>query len=291
MTRIIEAGSLDDGEIVWLPQGRPFTFLADPFAIWREAQLFVFVETFDYRNRIGGIDVLTFDAELRLIDLRLALREPWHLSYPAIVEAEGETYMLPEAHRSGRLTLYRATEFPCRWESIAEITLDCAPVDATPFFFDGFWWLLYSPSASKRGKVSRLHIAFAERLTGPWHIHPSNPVRIDQSSARPGGTPILVDGCILAPMQDCTRTYGGAIRPLRITRLTTTAFEAEAKAAIRAPASFAPFVDGLHTLSACGDLTLIDAKRIDRSLQGLRIDAARHLRRLFPISAPSSPTG
>ena len=170
MAQIIGSGSLDDREIVWLPQGRPYTFLADPFGIWRDGVLFVFVEMFDYRNRLGGIDVLTFEAELRQIARIPALREPWHLSYPAIIEAEGATWMLPEAHRSGTLTLYRAAEFPGCWEPAAEIALDSPPVDATPLFFDGLWWLLYSPSGSKRGKVSRLHLAFAERLTGPWHI-------------------------------------------------------------------------------------------------------------------------
>jgi hypothetical protein len=287
MARLIEAGSLQGQDVIWLPQGRAFTFLADPFGIWRDDRLFVFAETFDYRVRIGGIDVLSFDAALRPIGRAPALREPWHLSYPAIVEADGETWMLPEAHRSGGLTLYRAARFPDRWEPAARIELDSPPVDATPFFHDGLWWLLYSPSTGRAEKQSRLHLAFAERLTGPWRTHPGNPVRIDRSSARPGGTPIVIDGCIIAPMQDCSRTYGGAIRPLRITRLTPAAFEAEPAPAIRAPGSFAPFVDGLHTLSACGDLTLIDAKRIDRSPRGVAIDAVRRARRLF--SAAASP--
>ena len=285
MARIMAGGGFEGLEIRWLPPGRPFTFLADPFGVWRDGHLFMFAETFDYRDRLGGIDVLTFDASLRAIARTPALREQWHLSYPAIAEDEGETYMLPEAHRSGGLTLYRAAAFPDRWEPVAKIELDVPPVDATPLFFDGLWWLFYSPSTTKHDKVSRLHLAFAERLAGPWRNHPSNPVRIDRSSARPGGTPIVVDGCIVAPMQDCTNTYGGGVRPLRITRLTTATFEAEPGDAISAPASFAPFDEGLHTLSACGDVTLIDAKRIDRSVNGLTIDARRHLHRLFTASS------
>lgn len=285
LTQVFEAANFSEFKISWLSPGPPFTFIADPFGIWRDGRLFIFVETFDYRDRLGGIDVLCFDDQMRLLGRSPALRAPWHLSYPALIEADGAIYMLPEAHRSGALTLYRATNFPTGWEAAAQIELDCVPVDATPFYHDGLWWLLYSPATRKLDKVSRLQIAYAESLIGPWHPHPLNSVRIDRSSARPGGTPIISNGCIIAPMQDCSDTYGGAIRPLHITRLTPTAFEAEAEPPIRAPDEFAPFNEGLHTLSACGDITLIDAKRIDRSLRGLSIDAARHLRRLSPFKS------
>ena len=113
--------------------------------------------------------------------------------------------------------------------------------------------------------MGRLHVAFAERIEGPWHPHPGNPVRIDMSSSRPGGTPLVIDGVIHAPMQDCTRTYGGGIRILRIHKLTPSAFEAEAGPLWEAPDALRPYHRGFHTLSACGDLTLIDAKRFSRS--------------------------
>lgn len=281
MADIVTAGSVAGLPVDWLPAGRPFTFLADPFGIHRDGCLFMFVEAYDYRTRIGAIDVLRFDRDHRLLDRRPCLRTPWHLSYPVVVESEGETWMLPEAHRSGKLTLYRAVDFPTRWEAAAVIPLDGGAVDATPLFHDGLWWLFYTPAGNRHTKITRLHIAFAERLTGPWFRHAGNPVRIDRSSARPGGTPIVIDGTPYLPTQDCTATYGGAIRMLRIDRLTTDGFEAEAGAAITPPAEFAPFDEGLHTLAACGDVTLIDAKRIDRSLRGWAVDLGRIARGRF----------
>jgi hypothetical protein len=281
MAEIVAAGSVAGRAISWLPAGPPFTFLADPFGIWRDDQLFVFLEAYDYRTRIGGIDVLRFDAAFNLLDRRPCLREPWHLSYPAIIESDGETWMLPEAHRSGTLTLYRAVDFPTRWEAAHMIPLDCVAIDASPIFHDGLWWLFYSPAGDKRAKMSKLHIAFAESLAGPWRPHPLNPVRIDASSSRPGGTPIVVDGRLIIPTQDCRNTYGGAIRMLRVNRLTSDLFDAEADEPIAPPADFAPFNEGLHTLSACGDVTLIDAKRIDRSLGGWAVDLGRIARGLL----------
>ena len=54
------------------------------------------------------------------------------------------------------------------------------------------------------------------------------------------------------------------------------------------------FIDGLHTLAAAGDVTLIDVKRMRFSLPGLLLDARRKLRRKLrragaaPASAGSS---
>jgi len=272
---------LGDQSIEWLAAGPPFTFLADPFGLWREGTLHLFVEAFDYRDRHGRIDVLRFDADLRQIDRTTCLREPWHLSYPFVFEADGETWMLPEAHRSGGLHLYRAIEFPTRWQRVATIALDGVAVDASPVFHDGLWWLFYTVATDRWSKIGALHIAFADRLTGPWRCHPRNPVRLDMSSARPGGTPRVINGCVVAPMQDCTRTYGGQAKLLWIDELSPTTFASAVGHSVSPRPDFGPFRDGLHTLSACGEVTLIDAKRIDRSARRLAIDAARIARRLF----------
>jgi hypothetical protein len=277
--------------VTWLPETRSFTFLADPFGLWRDGRLYVFVENYDYRDGLGGIDVLSYDERFALLTQQPCLRERWHLSYPVVMEAAGGTWMLPEAHRSGLLTLYRCRQFPVRWEPAARIQLDCVPVDATPLYFEGRWWLFYSPATSPHDKIARLHVAWAAHPAGPWQPHPANPVRRDPSSSRPGGTPLVIDGRVVLPMQDCRLTYGGAIRPLHVHCLTLTEFEAEAGPPLVAPPEFAPHVDGLHTLSACGAVTLLDAKRIDRSLRGqwvkVRRSWARLRRRMGPVVAPT----
>lgn len=273
------AGGLEAAQVTWVPEGPPFTFLADPFGLPRDDRMYVFAEAYDYRTRHGVIDVLEFDADLRQLDRRTVLSEPWHLSYPYVFEADGEVWMAPEAHRSGAFTLYRCVEFPDRWEAAARFELDTPAIDATPFQRDGLWWLAYSPDGPQSAKQGRLHLAFAETLTGSWTPHPGNPVRIDRTSSRPGGTPIVVGGVLGLPVQDCSQTYGGAIRFLAIRTLTPDRFEAEAGAPILAPVSAGPWQDGLHTLSACGQLTLIDVKRKDRSLGGLGIDLGRRLGR------------
>jgi hypothetical protein len=263
-------------EVSWLCDTPPLTFLADPFGVWRDGKLYVLAEAYDYRDRHGVIEALTFDASLQLLERREVLREPWHLSYPFIIETGGATYMMPEGFRSGCVSLYRATAFPHRWELVRRITLDEAPIDATPVFHNGMWWMFYTPATTREAKVSALHVAFAPSLEGPWTPHPKNPVRLDPSSSRPGGTPLVIDGALVIPMQDCRKTYGGAIRPLTVTRLTATEFEAVPGEVLTAPGA-----DGFHTLAGVGALTLIDTKRFHLSPASLASDVRHVLRKAF----------
>lgn len=271
---ILRAG-LEGHAIHWLADSPPLCFLADPFGLWRDGVLHVFAEAYDYRTRRGVIEVLSFDTALGLRERRQVVAEPWHLSYPYVFEHEGETYMLPEAFRSGHATVYRAVSFPHRWEPAHRIMLDHAPIDATPLFHDGLWWLFYTPATTRAAKVGALHVAYAPRLGGPWTPHPRNPVRLDPSSSRPGGTPIVVDGVPVLPMQDCRRTYGGAVRPLTIEKLTPAEFAARAGDVVAPPDG-----DGLHTLAAAGPITLLDVKRFHLSPASLASDV-RHLVRQY----------
>lgn len=274
----VAATGLAGRDLTWLPEESSFRFLADPFGLWRDGSLHLFAEAYDYRTRHGVIDHLSFDRDLRLQRRRTVLREDWHLSYPYVFEADGATWMLPEAHRSGALTLYRAEAFPDRWQAWATIALDVVPIDATPVWHEGKWWLFYSGGPDRAARMGALHLAWAERLAGPWHPHPLNPVRRDLGGGRPGGTPFVERGDLCLPVQDCRRTYGGAIRILRFTRLSPDAVETELGPPIVAPAE-TRYREGLHTLSACGPVTLIDAKKVDRSGRGWLLDLARLLRR------------
>lgn len=68
----------------------------------------------------------------------------------------------------------------------------------------------------------------------------------------------------MLPTQDCSRTYGGALRMLEMPLASLSAPLLSCGALLQAPFSAAPYLEGLHTLSAAGDMTLIDCKRILR---------------------------
>ena len=264
---------------VWLPNPGPLAYYADPFGLWREDRLFVFVERFDYFDRHGVIEVFTLDRALNILDRQTALAEPWHLSYPFVFEHQGETYLLPEAYQSGGLTLYRADRFPDRWTPAARIALDAAPIDATPLFHGGLWWLFYTPAEPEPHRTRALHLAFAESLQGPWRTHPDNPVRFHLGSARPGGAPFLRHGEPVLPVQDCTHGYGSGARLLSIHELTPDRFVAQAGPLLDTPAEWRPY-SAMHTLSGVDSVTLVDAKRRLMNPATLRLDLQRKAQRL-----------
>ena len=257
--------ALDAAEIVWLPTATPHAYLADPFGLWRDGILHIFAEAYDYRTRRGVIDVLRLSAGLDPIDRRTCLAAPWHLSYPFVFEWDGQVFLLPEAFRSGALTLYRAARFPEQWVPVARFALDAPAVDPTLFRHEGLWWLAYAPGTTIAARQGHLHLAWATQPMGPWHPHPGNPVRVDRSGARPGGKPVVDGGRLFLPVQDCSKTYGGALRALELVRLDPSHFEAELGETVQPGDNFGAARHGFHTLSGCGPLSLIDAKRTSHS--------------------------
>jgi hypothetical protein len=278
LTEIIATGTLNDLEVVWLPLSGTLRFMADPFGLWKGQLLHVFVEAYDYRTRHGEIEALILDQNFALRDRRVVLREPWHLSYPFVFESGDTVWMLPEAYRSGRLSLYRATEFPWHWQREPHFIFPEAAIDAVPIRTKDGWWMLYTPPEPRRYRTRALKLARAEQLFGPCHVCEDQPILIDKSGARMGGTPVICDDSWVLPTQDCRRTYGGAIAIRRIAAGAMGDHVIEAGAHIEAPAAFHPYTDGLHTLSAAGPVTLIDAKRTVRSFSRLRVEILRHLR-------------
>lgn len=276
----VPAGLAD--RITWLPDPGPWRYLADPFGIHRGGALHVFVEAFDYRTRHGVIEHHEFGPDLEWRDKSVVLSRPQHLSYPFIVQDEGEVFMIPECHRADEVTLYRAREFPRKWTREAVLLPDVPGAEASVLKHGGRWWMFYTIVGPRARDQRELHVASADQLTGPWMPHPQNPVLDDRRGARPGGTPFVGrDGAVILPVQDCSQTYGGAVRLLKFTTLTPESVALEGLRPQLTGDLFSPtHQDGCHTLAQCGDVTLVDTKRIIRSWARYRINLQRRIARL-----------
>ncbi|QPF74577.1 glycosyl hydrolase family 43 [Roseateles sp. DAIF2] len=270
--------------ITWLPDAGPWRYLADPFALRRGDALHVFVEAFDYRTKHGTIERHELDAAtLQWRGARTVLARPFHLSYPMVFEHQGETFMMPESNQAGEVALYRATDASLdRWQR-AHVLLGGLPVaDASVLEHEGRWWMFFALVGPGGRDRRELHLAHAPALTGPWQFHHRNPVHINLGGARPAGQPFVgADGRVHVPVQDSSAGYGSALRLLRFERLAVDAVEC-ALLPLRLTGDLVSddHVAGLHTLSGCGPLSLIDVKRIDRSRSKQWLDLKRRLRRL-----------
>ena len=272
-------------EIVWLPDCGPHAYVADPFGITRDGVLTVFVEAFDYHVRRGEIHYRQYDADDRLVGQGVALSEPWHLSYPSLIEDGGELYMLPEGYKSGGLILYRCVRFPDQWEAVARIG-EAAAIDATVVKHDGRWWMFHALPGPDDRAMRELHVAWADSLMGPWTPHSTNPVLSGFQTSRPGGSAFVHDGALYLPVQDCAMTYGAAINLLRIDVLSPDAFSAVVAKRFEPGHLLDGYGDGFHTLSGHGDVTFIDVKGIRQSSAEPWLKAGFKARRLLGLNGP-----
>lgn len=269
--------------ITWLPDPGPWRYLADPFGLVRGDALHVFVEAFDYRSKRANIERHEFSlAGLEWRGRSTVLDRAFHLSYPQVFEHDGETWMVPESFQAGEIALYRAVD-----DSLDHWERDCAllggrpAADASLIEYQGRWWMFYTLVGPGGRDQRELHVAHAPALAGPWTPLPLNPVRVNREGARPAGRPFLAaDGVLTLPVQDCVDGYGGATRLLRFPVLSPAQVQIDAgPERLTGDLASDTHTEGLHTLTGCGDFTLIDVKRVDRSRKRQWLDFQRRLRR------------
>ena len=90
-------------------------FYADPFAVTWEGRTFVFFEDLDHRLGKGIISAMEFGEAGPTGPLIPILEEPWHLSYPFLIQHDGDLWMIPESTGNRDVALYKCIDFPNRW--------------------------------------------------------------------------------------------------------------------------------------------------------------------------------
>ncbi len=270
-------------KVVWLPQGRSFTFYADPFGIWRDGKLYVFVEAFDYRVGKGTIECFVLSKKLEVLDHFPVVEESYHLSYPFIIEDKGGVFFIPESSKNSETWIYEATDFPKKWKKHKVILPGVSLVDASFLKYKNMWWMFFSVAGKKQLARRELNVAMAKSLSGPWDFHPQNPVKNDIKYGRPGGKPFIYKEVPYVPVQNCQNGYGKKVELLRVDTLTKTKFSAKHVKTID-PIFHKDFTGGLHHFAECGDVTLIDSKMIDSSRVFFFIKLQRKIRRLYRMA-------
>jgi len=200
-------------------------FVADPFMIRVDGSWHMFFEVMRAERRIGAIGHATSLDGLAWQYHQLVLTEPYHLSYPFVLAADGDYYLVPESHRARSIRLYRADPFPVRWSPIATL-VEGEWVEPTLCRWEGRWWLF---AAAPPRRATRLHVFLASELKGPWHEHPESPVvHHDPVSARPAGRVVVHDGRLLRFAQDCSARYGQRVTAYEIIELTARKYREQA---------------------------------------------------------------
>jgi methionyl-tRNA formyltransferase len=235
----------------------PNKFLADPFVVTRSGRNVIYVEEYDFGTDLGRITAYEV-TKAGATPLGVALEEPFHLSFPFLLEQDGELYMCPDTHEAREIRLYKCTEFPLTWELHRVLKNNVSATDTMIFKRDGKWWMFTNVDSSPLGDhCSELHIFSADAFDSTdWRPHPLNPVMIDSTRARNGG--LLFDGETafrVFQVQGFDR-YGEA---MGIAEIKTLDAEHYAEAPLcTMPARFMPGLEGAHTYSYTPGLLALD---------------------------------
>ena len=153
--------------------------------------------------------------------MRIILERDYHLSYPCVVQANGELFLLPETADAGRVELYRFSRFPWEVDLVSTLVEGMALVDTTPILHEGRWYFF---TTTPQPFMETL-LFWADRLDGAWNLHPSTPISVSVRNSRSAGNLFWRDGRLYRPTQDCSVCYGYAMQVNEVTRLTPTEFE------------------------------------------------------------------
>ena len=235
-------------------------FYADPFPFVHGGDTWLFVEDFDHRVGRGVISVVGFDADGPVGTPRTVLEHDVHLSYPHVLDHDGEVWMVPETSGAGTIELHRARAFPDRWTRETVLVEGVEASDATVFRLGDRWWML--ATVRHGGSFSdTLQGWTADALVGPWTPHPVDPLLVDIAGARPAGRVVVRDGRVLRPVQDNRTGYGASLLLTEVTRLDEGGFEQHVLGDLTAtPASWPG--RRLHTLNRAGRLEVIDGSAL-----------------------------
>jgi hypothetical protein len=243
-------------------------FYADPFPVNWKGRTFVFFEDLDHRVGKGIISAIEFDGTGPVGEVVPVLEEPWHLSYPFLIEHDDDLWMIPESSEHNDVALYRCVRFPDKWERHSLLFSGFELADATITRHNGMNYLFGAWRDGTGGYSDILAIFYAENLFGPWLPHASNPILLDRASTRPAGNFITMDGTLWRPVQDCTHGYGAALGLAEIVELTPKTFRQIVRHSIRP----GPLWPGrkIHTLNRCGRLEVIDGTRVQPKIPTFR---------------------
>jgi hypothetical protein len=227
-------------------------YYADPFPFHRDGRSFIFLEEFSFATGRGCIAVSELH-DGQPGTPQIVLEEAHHLSYPFVFAHEDTVWMIPEAGESGRISLYRAVDFPYKWALEAVLIEGIEGYDATLLRHGNRFWLFVCERVWQSSSWDILSLFHSQLLIGKWAPHEHNPVLCDGVLSRPAGATFARGGRIVRPVQDCSERYGGSIKLCSLDELDQATFRQTVLGRIHCDAS------GCHTYNYATGLEVIDA--------------------------------
>lgn len=211
------AGFADPDGYRWIDADDGYWF-ADPHIVTHQGRDWLFLEEFDKLRGKGHISCVEMGAAGPRAKPQVVLDLPYHLSYPHVFEHGGEMFMIPESGFNNTIELFRAVEFPFRWERVRVLHRGPA-FDTVVCQRDGRFWFFTSLVEGATRIATQFLLFSSERIDGDWEMHPCSPLTFDSRWARSAGPLFVEQGRLIRPAQDCSVEYGGALCFREVTAL------------------------------------------------------------------------
>ena len=253
---IVDPARLNPADFADVPIPKGVEGMADPFLWEAGGSHFLLFEEMAVgwtKGRLACVEILEGG---RFSEMQIILDRPYHLSYPCVFAADGESYLLPETEGAKKIELYRFRRFPSELELVLPLIDGFALVDTTPVRVDDRWCLFTTTSEPFMETL----LFTASRLDGPYSLHPSSPISTSVRSCRSAGHLFWKDGRLFRPTQDCSVRYGYGMVVNEVTRLTESEFQ-ERPVSYLSP-SWRPGLLGTHTWNESSRYQVLDGVRL-----------------------------
>lgn len=238
-----------------LPENKRYWY-ADPFLFENGSKMYLFVEMFDNVTEKGliGVSVL---GENGFGVPEVVLEESFHLSYPYVFEEDGEIYMMPETMGDGCIQLYKAVDFPNKWQKHSVLADEKGMVDTV---ICGKW-LIASRVTDPVKKETQLQL-FKKDTGVP---HKVNCYKQADQISRGAGRLFERNGKLIRPAQNCSGgVYGAGLVFYSIDEISDTAYS-ETEVFRLEPSRIKLIkgspAEGVHTYARCGNVEIVDIKK------------------------------
>lgn len=253
LANLIENG-LEQGDIRWLKHNESNCFFADPFLVKEEnGMLYMLCEELSFWDNKGKISLIIIDkANFELHSKKVLIEEPWHLSFPYLIQGE---YILPESHKGGKAYLYHLNTAKWEIDEKREICDECGFVDPIVFKIGNDNQILLSTD-----NLSERLYSFCLGQDGKYHKTQEKAVLVDKARSRSAGCPFTYNGHLLRPVQDCVERYGRQTRIVKIKKMSPSEYESEDIAVITGDKN-PPYNETLHTFNVYDNYVIVDGSK------------------------------
>lgn len=198
-------------------------WFADPFVFEHNNKLYIFYEAFDLVEKIGKLGYSVLEGE-KFSDPQIVIVEKCHLSFPYIFVYNDDIYIMPESSGDYNLKLYRAINFPDKWEIKKKALPDVYACDSIFVEKESQKYLLTNEMFHNTpvGKSSACWVKnYIYKVDGIDFNDSGTKVCEGDFGTRNAGAMLNIDGKTFRIGQDCrNNTYGKGMVLFEIKNLT-----------------------------------------------------------------------